>query len=142
MFAMEIALNEPDIPKAHYASMRLDDIYPYLSVEGTLTVAYNDQIVFSEDIAAVEFYWYLANWYRAESIKRKIPFRYTTIEYFEPILSFSYSGENQWNVESPWIKSSPLLVPEALLESQVQKLVSGLAAAFEPYSDNAYSAWE
>lgn len=134
MFAMEIALNEPDIPKAHYASMRLDDIYPYLSVEGTLTVAHNDQIVFSEDIAAVEFYWYLANWYGAESIKRKIPFRYATIEYYEPILSFSYSREDQWNVESPWIKGSPLLVPEDLLESQVQKLLSGLAAVLEPYS--------
>lgn len=132
MFEMEIALLEPSVQKAHYSSMKIDDIYEYLSVEGRLTVRQNKHIYFSEDIAAVELYWYILNWYRADSIKRKLPFRYTTIEYVEPILTISFYHERYWKVDSPWIKSpTTLVVEEHVLESQVQKLICYLTENLE-----------
>ena len=132
MFEMEIVLLEFSVQKAHYSSMKIDDIYEYLSIEGHLTVRQNKHIFFSEDIAAVELYWYILKWYRAESIKRKLPFRYTTVEYVEPILTISYYNERHWKVDSPWIKSTTsLVVEERALESQVQKLICYLAENLE-----------
>ncbi len=133
MFEMEIALLEPSVQKAHYSSMKIDDIYEYLSIEGHLTICQNKQIVFSEDIAAVEFYWYLLKWYRAEGISRKKSFRYTTVEYVEPILTFSYYHGNQWIVDSPWIKRpTSLVVQENVLKSQVQNLICYFSENLEP----------
>lgn len=132
MFEMEIVLLEFSVQKAHYSSMKIDDIYEYLSIEGHLVVRQNKQIVFSEDVAAVELYWYISKWYRAESIKRKLSFRYTTVEYVEPILTFSYYHEKHWKVDSPWIKSTAsLVVEERALESQVQKLICYLEENLE-----------
>ena len=133
MFEIEVVLPVPGAPKAQYSSMTIDEIYDHISIEGHLTVSLNEQIVFSEDIAAVEIYWYLAKWYRAGGIKRKVPFRYTTVEWVGPILTFSYCHGDHWRVDSPWIKgpASPV-VEEYELESQVQKLIGHLAGVFEP----------
>ena len=84
MFEIEIVLHELSIQKAKFSSMKIDDIYEYLPIEGRLTIRKNKQTIFSEDIAVIEFYWYIFNWYKEEGIERKLPFIYTTVEYFEP----------------------------------------------------------
>ena len=132
MFEIEIVLHEIGVQKAKFSSMKIDDIYEYLPIEGRLTIRKNNQTIFSEDIAVIEFYWYIFNWYKEEGIERKLPFIYTTVEYFEPILEFTYCHEGYWRVHSPWIKSqTPIIVEEHTLSSQVRKLICYLSENLE-----------
>lgn len=132
MFEMKIDLFKQNVHKARYSLMKIDDIYEYLSVEGNLTIIENKQLFFSEDIAVIEFYWYITKWYKADGIKQKNPFRYTTVEYIEPILTFSFDHGNLWIIDSPWKTShTHLVVEEHTLESQVQKLIDSLAETIE-----------
>ena len=132
MFELDIDLIEPNVQKAHYSSMNMDNILECLSTEGHLSIIQNGQIVFSEDVAVIELYWYISRWYKAGSIKQRLSFIYATIEYIEPILSFSYYKEGQWKVNSPWMKNgTSVIVEEHVLESQVQKIICFLANKLE-----------
>ena len=132
MFEISLNLLEQNVRKNHYSSMRIDDIYDYISVEGHLTLVQDGQEIFSADVAAIEFFWYISKWYRSESIKRKWPFEYSTVEYFKSILTFSYYREGLWKIDSPWMRSgSSLIVEERVLALQVQKLVCHLAESLE-----------
>ena len=132
MFEMDIDLLDSNVQKAHYSSMDIDDVYHYLTIEGHLVVIQNRTKLFSEVVAAVEFYWFLLKWYRSGSIIKKKEFKYATIEYVEPILTFCYYKENQWKVDSPWMKNNTsIIVEEHVLESQVQKIICYLVNNLE-----------
>ena len=129
---MKIDLLDSNAQKAHFSTMQIDDIYNYLTIEGHLVVIQNGIEYFSEDVAAAELYWYLLNWYRSESIIKKIEFKYATIEYIEPILTFSYYQEKQWKVNSPWMKNNnSIIIDEHILESQVKRIICYLADNLE-----------
>jgi len=64
MFTINIDFLGQQPPRAPYSRMSLDEIYGYLLWEADLTVTYNNQMLFSEEVAIIEFYWYLVNWYR------------------------------------------------------------------------------
>lgn len=124
MFEMDIELLGSNVQKACNSIKTIDDVYEQLSIEGHLEIIQNNQIVFSEDVAAVEFYWYISKWVSVGSINKKLEFRYTTIEHIEPILFFSYYHDKLWKISSPWIKSvTDIIVEEHVLESQVNKLI-------------------
>lgn len=124
MFEMTINLLGPKMQVINHTIITIDDVYQYLSVEGHLEISHNKQIVFSEDVAAVEFYWYIFKWYRVSSIEQKIPFSYNTIEHVEPILYFSHFHDQLWKVDSPWMKTTiPVIADEHALESQVYRLI-------------------
>lgn len=130
MFEMRIVFPEPVTQKAQFSSMTFDEVYDYLHIECRFDIMQNERIVLSESIAAVEFYRYISKWYSENGIKEKQPFSYAAVEYFEPILAFSYVCGKQWKVASPWIKES-LVVDENELDSQVRKVINDLAANLE-----------
>ena len=124
MFEMDIKLPGANVQKACHSIRTIDDVYEYLSIEGHLEIIQDDQIVFSEEVAAVEFYWYISKWLSAGGIHQKLAFRYTTIEHVEPILYFSYDHDQLWKISSPWMKSAAdVIVEEHVLASQVNKLM-------------------
>lgn len=123
-FEMNIRFLESNVQKACHSIKTIDDVYEYISIEGRLVIKQNEQIMFSEDIAAVEFYWYISKWYNAGGIKQKSEFRYTTIEHVEPILFFTYDQDEQWRISSPRMKDAAEIVAEEhILDSQVKKLI-------------------
>ena len=69
-FEMNIRFLESNVQKACHSIKTIDDVYEYISIEGRLVIKQNEQIMFSEDIAAVEFYWYISKWYNAGGIKQ------------------------------------------------------------------------
>lgn len=124
MFEMDIELLGANIQKVCRSIKTIDDVYEHLSIEGHLEIIQNNQIVLSEDIATVEFYWYISKWVSAGGIHKKLAFRYPTIEHPEPILYFSYDHDQLWKISSPWMKSTAdVIVEEHVLESQVKKLI-------------------
>ena len=132
MFTIDlIFLGEPP-PKDSYSSMTIDQVYGCLSWEADLTIVYDNQILFSEEVAIVEFYWYLVNWYRKYLAGNRKAFAYFSIESTEPVLFFSPQEELHWTIDSIWKKcSKPAVVKEKLLCSEVRKLLEKIIATIE-----------
>ena len=119
-------------PKAAYSKMSIDEIYGYLPWEADLTVACNNQILFTEEVAIIEFYWYLINWYRRYLTGNTDKFAYSTVEYTEPILVFSPRQNQYWEIDSIWKKcDKPVVIKEEMLCYEVRKLLEGIMAAIE-----------
>ena len=115
--------------------MTIDEIYNYISFDAQLTIIINNQKVFSEDIAVVEFYWFLSKWYNEYGIKKKESFKYNTVEYEETVLAFSNDYDNRWKISSPWIKSGmPCFVSEDELDYQIQDVINSIASEIEMLS--------
>ena len=132
MFKMDIQLHDSNVQKVYDPIVTIDDVYEYIFIEGHLEIIKNKQIVLSEDIAVVEFYWYISKWYSEGSIKQKLEFRYNTIEHIEPILLFSYYHDKLWKISSPWLKSATdIIVEEHVLESEVNRLICYLEKELE-----------
>ena len=119
-------------PRAAYSRMTIDEIYGYLPWEADLTIVYNNQILFSEEVAIIEFYWYLVNWYRRYLTGNTDQFVYSTVEHTEPILVFSPQQNQYWEIDSVWKKSEqPVLINEEILHSEVHKLLKRIMGAIE-----------
>ena len=131
MFTINIKfLDSP--PKALYSRMSLDEIYGYLLWEADLTVTYNNQMLFSEEVAIIEFYWYLVNWYRRYIIGIADQFVYSTVEHSKPILVFSPRQNQYWEINSVWKQcDKSALVKEEILRSEVHKLLEEMMVAIE-----------
>lgn len=132
MFKINVKFLGKHPPRAAYSKMSIDDIYAYLSWEADLTITYNNEILFSEDVAVIEFYWYLVSWYRRYLAGDNVQFNYTTVEYTEPILVFSYQQNHYWRIDSVWRQcDEPALIKDEMLCSEVQRLVDSLMIAIE-----------
>lgn len=118
--------------KKHYSKMAIDQIYEYLSCEARLIITYEDKIIFSEEVAIIEFYWYLLNWYNQFKGGRKIPFKYTTVEYVAPILVFSVHGVNCWEIDSIWkCCDEPIIIDNMVFFREIDKLIGVLYTTLE-----------
>ena len=103
-----------------------------LSWVANLTITYGNQIFFREEVAIVEFYWYLSNWYREYLSGSCRPVVYSTVEYKEPILLFSYYDDKYWYIDSIWRQfEKAILIDNQVLYSEVSKLVEKLMLAIE-----------
>lgn len=132
MFTITIDFLGQQPPSASYSRMALDEIYGYLLWEADLTITYNNQILFSEEVAIVEFYWYLVNWYRRYLAGNADRFIYSTVEHTEPILVFSPQQNQHWKIDSIWKQcDKSALIKEETLLSAVHKLLNGIMAAIE-----------
>lgn len=132
MFTININFLEQHPPRAPYSRMSLDKIYGYLLWEADLTVIYNNQILFSEEVSIIEFYWYLVNWYRRYLMGNMDQFIYSTVEHTEPILVFSPQQNQLWKVDSVWKQcDKPALIKEEMLHSEVHKLLEEIMLAIE-----------
>lgn len=132
MLEFDFEMLTPGNHKAHFSAMTKGEIYDFLSFEGHLVLRDDLQIFFSEDIAAAELYWYLCEWYNTDGIQHKRAFTYDTIEYYTPILTFSYHQGRQWIIDSPWRKApAPIMVEESILDAKVRDLLSRLAKYLE-----------
>ena len=124
MFTININFLGQQPPKAPYCKMSLDQIYSYLSWEADLTITYNNQILFSQEVAIIEFYWYLIKWYRRYLTGNTDQFVYTTVEYTEPILIFSPQQEQCWKIDSIWKRcDKPILINDKMFHFEVRKLL-------------------
>lgn len=132
MFTISVRFLGQYPPRAAYSKMSIDEIYDYLPWEADLTITYNNQIMFSEEIAIIEFYWYLANWYRKFLVEDKEPFVFATVEHLEPILVFSPQQNRYWTVDSTWRRcDEPALIKEDALYSEVRNLLEKIMSAIE-----------
>ena len=132
MFTINVKFLGQQPPRAAYSRMSIDEIYSYLSWEANLTITYNNQILLSEEVAIIEFYWYLVNWYRGYLTGSKDQFVYSTVEYTEPILVFDLQQNHYWKIDSPWRQcDKPALIKEEILYSQVHKLLERITVAIE-----------
>ena len=132
MFKININFSGQKPPKAPYSRMSIDEIYGYLLWEAELTVIYNNQIIFAEEVAIIEFYWYLANWYRRYLIGNADQFVYSTVEHTEPILVFSPQQNQYWKIDSVWKQcDKPALIKEEILHSEVHKLLERITLEIE-----------
>lgn len=132
MFEINVELAGQILPRADYSRMTIDEIYRHLSWEANLTITYGNQIFFREEVAIVEFYWYLSNWYREYLSGSCRPFVYSTVEYKEPILLFSYYDDKYWYIDSIWRQfEKAILIDNQVLYSEVSKLVEKLMLAIE-----------
>ena len=132
MFAINVNFLRQQPPKAAYSRMSIDEIYGYLSYEADLTIIYNNQVLFSEEVAIVEFYWNLVNWYRKYLTGNKEQFVYSTVEHIEPILVFSRQQNHNWIIDSIWRQcGKPALISEEILSSEVHKLLERMMLAIE-----------
>lgn len=132
MFTVNVKFIGKHPPKAAYSRMSIDEIYGYLSWEADLTITYNNQILFSEEVAIIEFYWYLISWYRRYLAGNKHQFIYSTIEHTEPILVFSLQQNHYWKIDSVWRQcDEPALIKEEMLCSEVHQLVERIMIAIE-----------
>lgn len=132
MFKININFSGQKPPKAPYSRMSIDEIYGYLLWEAELTVTYNNQIIFAEEVAIIEFYWYLANWYRRYLIGNADQFVYSTVEHTEPILVFSPQQNQYWKIDSVWKQcDKPALIKEEILHSEVHKLLERITIEIE-----------
>lgn len=121
MFTIKINFLGDKPPKAAYYRMSIDEIYDYLFWEANLTITYNNRIIFSEDVAIIEFYWYLLRWYRGYLAGNKEQFSYCTVEYTVPILGFALKKSGYWEIDSVWNQcDKPALIKEEILCSEVQ----------------------
>ena len=132
MFKININFSGQKPTKAPYSRMSIDEIYGYLLWEAELTVTYNNQIIFAEEVAIIEFYWYLANWYRRYLIGNADQFVYSTVEHTEPILVFSPQQNQYWKIDSVWKQcDKPALIKEEILHSEVHKLLERITLEIE-----------
>ena len=132
MFTINIDFLGQQPPRAPYSRMSLDEIYGYLLWEADLTVTYNNQMLFSEEVAIIEFYWYLVNWYRRYLTGNADQFVYSTVEHTEPILVFSPQQNQYWKIDSIWKQcDKPALIKEEILHSEVHKLLEEIMVAIE-----------
>ena len=132
MFTISIGFLGQQPPRASYSKMSLDEVYGHLPWEADLTITYNNQILFSEEVAIIEFYWYLVKWYCRCHTGNASRFDYSTVEHTEPILVFS-PQENQYReIDSIWKQcNKPALISEEMLLSEVHELLEGIAVAIE-----------
>ena len=132
MFTIDISFLAQQPPRASYSKMSLDQIYSNLSWEADLTVTYNNQILFSEEVAIIEFYWYLAKWYCEYLSKNIDQFVYCTVEHTEPILIFSPWKNKYWKIDSIWKRcDKPAIIEEQTFCSEVYKLLKKIKLAVE-----------
>ena len=132
MFTININFLGKQPPRASYSRMSLDQIYSYLSWEADLTIIYNNQILFSEEVAVIEFYWYLVKWYHKYLTGNTEQFVYSTIEHPEPILIFSPQQNQYWKIDSIWKQyGKPALIKEKMFHSEVHKLLEEIMIAIE-----------
>ena len=132
MFTIKIDFLECQPTKASYSKMSLDQIYSFLSWETNLIVAYNNQVLFSEEVAIIEFYWYLAKWYRRYLAGNIEPFIYSTVEHTDPILVFLPQQNRYWKVDSVWKRyDKSTLIKEQELCSEVHKLLEEIKVVIE-----------
>lgn len=132
MFTIDISFLAQQPPRASYSKMSLDQIYSNLSWEADLTVTYNKQILFSEEVAIIEFYWYLSKWYREYLSGHIDQFVYSTVEHTEPILLFSPRENQYWEIDSVWKQcGKPALIEEQAFCSEVHKLLEKIKLAVE-----------
>lgn len=108
-----------------YSRMSLDEIYSYMFYEAELIIKNDEMIFFDEEIAVIEFYWYLVKWY-SEYLKGSIkPFVYSTVEYVEPILVFSLQQNNLWKIDSIWKKCDDALTIESkIFNYEISELIN------------------
>lgn len=108
-----------------YTHMSIDDIYSYMFYEAELIIKNDDMIFFDEEIAVIEFYWYLVKWY-SEYLKGSLkPFVYSTVEYVEPILVFSLQQNNLWKIDSIWKKCDDALIIESkIFNYEISELIN------------------
>ena len=119
-------------PKRAYSKMAIDEIYEYISHEAKLTITYNNIIIFAEEIAVVEFYWYISKWYEHCFTVHKKPFIYSTIEHSVPILTFNFHQNGFWEIDSIWKQCvKPVMVPEPLFLSTICKLINQFSSNIE-----------
>lgn len=119
-------------PRASYSKMSIDEIYGYMLWDADLAITYNDQILFSEEVAIIEFYWYLFRWYRRCLAGHEDQFAYSTVEYSAPILVFTCQPNHNWEIDSVWKKcGDPVLINEDMLLSEVQQLLLRIQMAIE-----------
>ena len=136
MLEIDILLPNKEIKKAPFSLMNIDEIYDYMYIEGHLNIALDKQVVFSEDIAVIEFYWYIVKWYRQNNLNQNTPFVYSTVEYTEPILTFSIFDNEHWQIRSPWLEVAvPVIVSNYELETQIKKIMCLLTDNLEISSD-------
>lgn len=132
MFTIKIKILGKHPPRAAYSRMSIDEIYGYLPWEADLTITYNNQILFSEEVAIIEFYWYLFNWYHRYLTGNKDQFVYSTVEYTEPILVFLPKQNHYWIIDSIWKQcDKPALIKEEMLFSEVRQLLERILLAIE-----------
>ncbi len=123
MFEIKIQYSElPTI--SNCLNLSIKDVYNYMEFEATLIIEYNNSIFFSEEVAIVEFYWYISRWYKEISSGINKEFVYSTIEYTKPILTFSNLNDKVWVIDSLWRKSNPIAVDETVIFEQVRNFIS------------------
>lgn len=123
MFEIKIQYSElPTI--SNCLNLSIKDVYNYMEFEATLIIEYNNSIFFSEEVAIVEFYWYISRWYKEISSGINKEFVYSTIEYTKPILTFSNFNDKVWVIDSLWRKSNPIAVDETVIFEQVRNFIS------------------
>ena len=124
MFKIDVKFLEEHPPKAAYSDMSIDEIYCCLSWEAALNITYNNKVLFSEEVAIVEFYWYLVKWYHKCIAGKREPFVYSSVEYTDPILVFLPQPSHCWKIDSIWRRcDTPILVKEEILYSQTRTLI-------------------
>ena len=131
---LKFVVDFPDhVPnKKQYSQLTIDQIYEYLSYEAKLTIACNNLIIFSEEVAIVEFFWYLSNWYKGFRAGNKDPFIYTTVEFTAPILEFSASEINCWRIDSIWKRcDEAVIVDDLAFSNEIDRLIRALKATLE-----------
>jgi hypothetical protein len=129
---MNVCFLGPKPCKMPYSKMTIDEIYEHIAYDANLSITYNKHVVFAEEIAIVEFYWYLINWSRKFLAGDMIPFVYSSVEHIEPILIFSFLRNDDWEISSIWRKcAKPALIKTQTLRYEVSKLTSELISVLE-----------
>ena len=132
MFTINLKFLGDQPPKAPYSRMPIDEIYDYLFWEADLSITYNNRIIFSEEVAIIEFYWYLLRWYRGYLAGNKEQFSYSTVEHTAPILVFSLKQNCYWEIDSVWKKcDKAVLVNEEMLCSEVHLFLERIMEVIE-----------
>lgn len=112
-------------------SLSIDEVYSYMKYEAELVIEYGGRVFFSEEVAIVEFYWYICRWYWAVSSGRKEDFLYSTVEHTKPILTFTSLDDKTWIIDSIWRKSDPISVEKTNLFEQVSGFIDKVEASFK-----------
>ena len=132
MFTISTKFLGQQPPRAAYSRMPIDEIYDYLSWEADLTIIHENQILFSEEVAIIEFYWYLYSWYHRYLTGHNNQFVYPTVEHTEPILVFSPQPNHYWKIDSIWKRcDEPVLIKEEILHSEVHQLLERMMTTIE-----------
>ena len=118
--------------KKQYSKMTNDQIYEYLSYEARLTIFHDNQIIFSEEIAIIEFYQQLVIWHKGYKSGNRSSFLYTTVEHIAPILEFCAIDGSSWKIDSIWKRCyDPIIVDNLVFSNEIDALISFLNAVLE-----------